>query len=231
MQAILWLFARSFLRQWILWFFVGLAVLLTVLTHQGRLLPSARLITTGLSFVLFISLTLIQSFSAWLRPSWLTLVLVRPRPRWQLFLTLLGAAALAVGLVGLTLWAPGGPSLPIALLLTTSFGFALAAWLLMGLLLLPSPLLLALLAILYTFTHSWLSVYAIQGDLTSQLLDTLLPSAMRLFLQMQRVVPWETTLRFCLEELGTGLLIALLIGLLMRHRDIAHLAEEPEALG
>ncbi len=222
MRAIVWLFARTFLRQWVLWFFVGLAGLLIVLTHQGRLLPSARLITTGLAFLLFLSLTLIQSFSAWLRPAWLTLVLVRPHPRWQILLTLQGAAALAVGLVGLTLWAPGGPSLPIALLLTASFGFALAGWILISLLTLSSPVLVALLAILYAFTQSWLAVYALQGHPLAQLLDRLLPSAMTLFLQLQQTVPGKMTLRFCLEELGTGLLITLLIGLLMRRRDIAY---------
>ncbi|MDQ7041468.1 MAG: hypothetical protein Q9M35_11075 [Rhodothermus sp.] len=221
MRAIVWLFARSFLRQWVLWFFVGLAGLLIVLTYQGRLLPSARFITTGLAFLLFLSLTLIQSFSVWLRPAWLTLMLVRPRPRWQIFLTLQGAAALAVGLAGLTLWAPVGPSLPMALLLTTSFGFALAGWILIGLLTLSSPVLVALLAILYAFTQSWLAVYALQGHLLAQLLDRLLPSAMTLFLQLQRVMPENMMLRFCLEELGTGLLITLLIGLLMRRRDIA----------
>lgn len=228
MQAILRLFALSFLRQWVLWFFVGLLILLAVLSHQGRLLPSTRFLTAGLAFAIFISLTLIQSLSTWLRPSWLTLVLVRPRPRWQFLLFLQGAAALAVGLVGLTLWTPSGPLLPVVLLPTTCFGFALVAWILLGLLLLPHPVLMAALAIAYTFAHPWLSFQAKQGAFWARLLDMLFPSSSELFLQLQVSLPWETMLRFCLEELGAGLLAFLVTALLLRHRDIAHLSD-PDA--
>lgn len=68
MQAIFRLFARSFPRQWVLWFFVGLIILLVGLTYQGRLSGDTRLIASGLAFVIFAALALIQSYSEWLRP-------------------------------------------------------------------------------------------------------------------------------------------------------------------
>ncbi len=225
MLAIFRLFGLTFLRQWVLWFFVGLLILLAVLSHQGQLFPSARFLTAGLAFVVFISLALIQSLSTWLRPSWLMLVLVRPRPRWQFLLFLQSSAALAVGLFGLTLWTPSGPLPPLFLLPTISFGFALAAWMLLGLLLLPHPVLVAVPAIAYTFIHTWLNVQATRGIFWAHLLNMLLPSPTTLLLNIRAPLPLETLLRFCLEEVGSGLLAFLGVVLLLRRRDIAHLSD------
>ncbi|AEN72851.1 hypothetical protein Rhom172_0919 [Rhodothermus marinus SG0.5JP17-172] len=226
MQAIFRLFARSFLRQWVLWLFVGLIILLVGLTYQGRLSGDTRLIASGLAFVIFAALALIQSYSEWLRPSWLALVFVRPHRRWQILLMLTSAGSLAVGLLGLVLWTPPGLPIYVLLLLTCCFGFALASWLLLGLVLLPYPGLLALCAILYlVVVQSWMLFQIVNGSPFIQSADKLLPSSFG-FIQIVRYALAPThVLRFCLEELGSGLLAFLGVMLLLRRRDIAHLLD------